>query len=209
MYSIWAGFLMKAPDDLGILKQTVRNLHFHVPMWFTMILLLFTAFILSISQLAKPNFRTDSMAASFTTTAIFFGLLGISTGSFWARFTWSAWWTPDPKLNGAAIGLLIYLAYYALRKSIDEPKKRGRLSAVYNLLAFPLFIVLIIVLPKIAGNSLHPGSGDSVGFNQYDLDNDLRKVFYPAVLGWLLIGTWLATLNARINSLRLKKQYDA
>ena len=198
LYSITAGLLMEAADDLGILRQTVRNLHYHVPMWFSMIVLMLFSFIYSIRFLNTSRKQLDHLASATALTGLFFGLMGITTGSFWAKHTWGSFWTPDPKLNGAAIGVLIYLAYLTLRSSIESEEKRARISAVYNIFAFPVFVVLIIVLPKMADYSLHPGSGDSVGFNQYDLDNNLRKVFYPAVLGWILMGAWISNIISRI-----------
>lgn len=202
LYAIVGGLLFPAPNDLGILSESIRNLHYHVPMWFTMIVLNLLSYIYSVKFLRSNQLKHDNIAASFAVVGILFGLMGIATGSFWAKFTWTSWWTPDPKLNGAAIGIMIYLAYYLLRNSVEEPLKRGKLSAVYNLFAFPIFIVLIIVLPKLAESSLHPGSGDSVGFNQYDLDSDLRKVFYLAVIGWILLGVWIANLRNRIEKLK-------
>lgn len=181
-----------------VLYETIRNLNYHVPMWFAMITLLFISFVFSNLYLIKGDRRYDRLAMSFAMVALTFGLLGLATGSFWARFTWLTFWTRDPKLNGAAIGVLIYVAYFILRSSMDDEDKRGRIASVFNIFAFPLFIVLIIVIPKMEGFSLHPGSGDSVGFSQYDLDSNLRRVFYPAVLGWILVGTWLGGLNARI-----------
>lgn len=205
-YAIVGGLLMKAPENLGILQKTIRNLHYHVPMWFTMITLLVVSVVYSVKYLNKSNLRHDTMAASFANVAMLFGVMGLMTGSFWARFTWTAWWTPDPKLNGAAIGMMIYAAYYILRQNMEDEVKKAKFSAVYNLFAFPLFIVLIIVLPKLAESSLHPGSGDTVGFNQYDLDDDLRKVFYPAVIGWILLGVWISTLRFRIIEIKRKNE---
>lgn len=192
----------------SILFETIRNLNFHVPMWFTMIALLFASFIYSILYLNRLQPKYDIRANALAYTGVLFGLLGICTGAFWARFTWGVFWSPDPKLNGAAIGVLIYLAYQILRKTVKDNSKTGRLAAVYNILAFPVFIVLIIILPKVADFSLHPGSGDSVGFNNYDLDNNLRMVFYPAVAGFVLFGFWLAQLFSRISVLEIKKQNE-
>ena len=31
----------------------------------------------------------------------------------------------------------------------------------------------------------------------YDLDSNMRLVFYPAVIGWILLGVWIATLRIR------------
>ena len=38
-YSLYAGLMFEVPR-LFILNETIRNLYFHVPMWFTMIALL-------------------------------------------------------------------------------------------------------------------------------------------------------------------------
>ena len=118
----------------------------------------------------------------------------------WAKFTWGAWWTNDPKLNGSAITILIYLAYFVLRNGIEEPRKKARISAVYNIFAFVMMIVFIGILPRMT-DSLHPGNGGNPGFNSYDLDNRLRMIFYPAVIGWILVGTWIASLRYRIKNL--------
>ena len=46
------------------------------------------------------------------------------TGSLWARFTWGTWWTfAEPKMNLAALALMIYVAYFMLRSAFDESKK--------------------------------------------------------------------------------------
>ncbi|NNJ55403.1 MAG: cytochrome c biogenesis protein CcsA [Bacteroidia bacterium] len=201
IYAIVGGFLMPAPDDVGILAKTIRNLHFHVPMWFTMIILLLTSYIYGIRFLASSDLKHDSMSSSFIKIAMLFGLLGLATGSFWARFTWGTWWIEDAKLNGAAIGMMIYLAYYILRNSIDDDIKKGKFTAVYNLFAFPIFIVLIIIYPRMAETSLHPASGDTVAFSSLDLDNNLRKVFYIAAIGWILLGVWLSSLKYRLTEL--------
>jgi heme exporter protein C len=188
------------------LHETIRNLNFHVPMWFAMITLMILSFIQSLKQLRTNDIQHDHKANSYASVGVLFGIAGIITGAFWARFTWGPFWPNDPKLNGAAIGVMIYSAYLILRSSIDEETSKAKISAVYNVFAFPIFIVLVLIYPKLAGYSLHPGSGDSVGFDSYDLDNDLRKVFYPAVLGWILLSLWIAQLKSRIEKIKWKRE---
>lgn len=197
---------MPAPDNIGILGKTIRNLNFHVPMWFTMIILLFVSVIYSLMYLSSGDLKKDSMSSSMVKVAMLFGLMGLATGSFWARFTWGTWWIEDAKLNGAAIAMLIYTAYYILRNSIEDEIQRAKFSSVYNLFAFPIYIVLIIVYPRMAETSLHPASGDTVGFSTLDLDNNLRKVFYLSGLGWILMGVWLSTLKYRLTELKRKNE---
>jgi heme exporter protein C len=100
--------------------------------------------------------------------------------------------------------MLMYAAYFVLRSSIDDEEKKARVSAVYNIFSFPVFIVLVFVLPRLT-DSLHPGNGGNPGFNSYDLDSRLRMVFYPAVIGWSLIGFWMSDLSIRTLFIEHKK----
>ncbi len=194
-YVIIYGFLIEVPR-LAILNETIRNLFYHVALWFAMFILLITSMVYSVWYLKNSNIDADIKASEFATIGVVFGILGVTTGSVWARFTWGDWWVNDPKLNATTIALLIYLAYFVLRASIDDSHQKGRISAVYNIFAFAAAVPLIFILPRLT-DSLHPGSGGNPGFNAYDLDSNLRLVFYPAVVGWSLIGVWFASLRIR------------
>jgi len=61
-------------------------------------------------------------------------------------------------------------------------------------------IPLIFVLPRLT-DSLHPGNGGNPAFGSQDMDNSLRVVFYPAVLGFMLLGLWIASLVYRADSI--------
>jgi len=205
-YTFWSGLLLDVPR-IAILNETIRNQYFHVPMWFSMVLLVSTSLVYSIKYLRRSNENDDILASEFAFIGIVFGVLGILTGMFWARFTWGAWWVSDPKLNSAAIALLIYLAYVVLRSSLEEPQQKAKISAVYNIFAYAALIPLLFILPRLT-DSLHPGQGGNPGFNIYDLDNKLRLVFYPAVLGWTLLGIWIASIRARIKIVSIKTLYE-
>jgi heme exporter protein C len=162
--------------------------------------------IYSIKYLSTHNFKHDIIASEFANMGIVLGVLGLSTGSLWARFTWGAWWVSDPKLNGAAICMLIYLAYVVLRNSLEDPQQKARIGAVYNIFAWSTLIPLLFILPRMT-DSLHPGSGGNPGFNMYDLDNNLRLVFYPSVIGWTLISVWIISLKVRGQLLKNALEY--
>ncbi len=204
LFSIVAGFLFQVPAK-PILNETIRNIHFHVPMWFSMIVMLTVSFIYSIRFLNSSNDNDDLMAVEFANVGIVFGVLGLVTGAVWAKFTWGEAWSNDPKQNSAAIALLVYLAYLVLRNSLDEEQKRGRISAVYNIFAFPIMVVLLFILPRMT-DSLHPGNGGNPGFNTKDMAPELRPVFYPAVFGWILTSTWIATIWYRIRKIENKQR---
>jgi len=157
--------------------------------------------------LKKGESKLDRYAAQSANTGIVFGILGLLTGMLWAKYTWGSYWSGDPKQNASAIGMLIYLAYFVLRGSLEDPQKKARVSSVYNIFAFAMLIPLLFILPRLT-DSLHPGNGGNPGFNSYDLDSNMRKVFYPAVLGWTLLGFWLTELRSRIGKIEETLDYE-
>ena len=204
-YSLIFGLLDPVPR-LDILNETIRNVYYHVPLWFALLFMMGMSAFYSIKALGETNGASDRHAGSAAAIGLFLSVPGIATGSLWARYTWGTWWTfQDPKLNGVAISILIYLAYFILRGSIDDRLKRARLTAVYNIFAFVMMLVFIMVLPRLT-DSLHPGNGGNPAFGKYDLDDRMRMVFYPAVLGWVMLAWWLHRLNTRLAA--LKERYD-
>lgn len=205
-YTVVGGLLMPVPR-LDILNETIRNLYFHVPMWFTMLALYGAAVVYSVKFLRTGNMKEDIYAKQFTNTGIVFSIMGMLTGMEWAQFTWGAAWSNDPKQLGTAMSMLIYFAYLILRSGIKDEEKRARISAVYNIFAFAMLIPLVFILPRMV-DSLHPGNGGNPAFSKYDLDSDMRLVFYPAVIGWVLLGFWIASLATRIGILKYKSEND-
>ena len=192
-----------------ILWETIRNLFFHVPLWFGMVFIFLFSAIYSGRFLQKGDALDDLGALSLTKVGVLYGLLGCLTGAIWAKHTWGTWWTTaEVKLNMSAIAMLIYLAYFVLRSSFEDEEKRARISAVYNIFAFVAMVPLLFVVPRMAEFSMHPGNGGNPGFGGDDLDNNMRYVFYPAIIGWTLLGFWIATLLFRIEKLWYKTMDD-
>ena len=200
-FTYYEGFLGEIPR-MPILNETIRNLYFHVTMWMAMLVLMICNAFYGILYLNK---YFDLVADESARIAMVFGVAGLLTGMVWANYTWGAPWVNDPQLNGTAASLLIYAAYFILRNAIPDDSKRARLAAVYGIFAFVMMIVFIMVLPKMT-DSLHPGKGGNPGFNKYDLDANMRMVFYPAVIAWTLLGVWMMSLRVRIRKIEWKNE---
>jgi len=196
VYTVIGALLFDVPR-LPILNETIRVLHFHVPMWFGMIFLFTASVWHAVKYLKSGNQQHDLTSQMLAEVGMFFGIMGLLTGMLWATFTWGEPWSNDPKQNATAISMLIYMAYFVLRGSISDEQVRARIAGVYNIFAFAALIPLLFILPRLA-DSLHPGNGGNPGFNAYDLDSKLRMVFYPAVLGWTLLGFWIAAVKIRL-----------
>jgi heme exporter protein C len=214
IYTILGGFLMDVPR-LFILNESIRNLYFHVCMWFAMMILFGVSVVYSIKYLRNQDYRNDIYASAYAGTGLFLGFLGYATGAIWANYTWVTDQgqslgsiLKEPKLLGAGIAILIYCAYFVLRGSFMDMDKRARVTAVYNIFAFAMLFPTIWIIPRLVG-SLHPGApGSDSGnpaLNFKDIDTRLRMVFYPAIIGWTLLGVWITTLKIRIALLKEKE----
>lgn len=190
----------------SILYESIRNTYYHVPMWFGMILLFFGSAWFSIRYMRNGKMEDDMRTSSLNTTGAVFGLLGILTGMFWSTYTWGEPWSWDVKQNTAAITLLIYLAFFILRASFEDPERKARVSAVYNIFACVMIIPLLFVIPRM-GDSLHPGSGGNPAMGGEDLDNTMRMIFYPAVIAWTLLGVWISQVLYRVKVIRERLEY--
>src|SRR5687768_11487252 len=207
LYTFAGGLLMEVPR-LPALQETIRNLYFHVCMWFAMMILFTISVVNSIRYLRTLNLKYDIYARHYAAVGIVFGVLGYATGAIWMTYTWADPNNPafqsfsalarEPKLIGAAIALLIYAAYMVLRDSISDMDKKARIGAVYNIFAYAMLFPSIWILPRVM-DSLHPGREGNPALNTSDIDSSMRMVFYPAVIGWTLLGVWITTLKIRMS----------
>ncbi len=214
-YTVIAGLLFHVPR-LPALEETIRNLYFHVCMWFGMMILFTVSVVNAIKYLRNNNLRHDIYSRQYAAVGIVYGVLGYATGTIWMLYTWADPNNPayasfstiarEPKLIGAAIALLIYFAYMVLRDSIQDIDQRARISAVYNIFAYAFLFPTIWILPRVL-DSLHPGKEGNPALNFNDIDSQMRLVFYPAVIGWTLLGVWITTLKIRLTLIKENKLF--
>ncbi len=203
---IVAGFLISVPD-IPILEQTSRNLFFHVSMWFTMFAMFATGFVYSLRYLNASDQLLDIKAESATLVGVIFGICGLLTGSLWARFTWGTWWTfAEPKMNLAALAMMIFMAYFVLRSAFDDPEKRAKIAAVYNIFGVTTIPFLLYIIPRQL-ESLHPGADGNPAFSEITAP-ELRYVFYPAVVGFIGLAFWIYNVLYRFKALKFRREYS-
>ena len=213
LYTFIGGMLFEVPRIM-ILNETIRNLYFHVGMWFCMMTMYTISVVHAVKYLSKSDLRSDIRSRQYAAVGTVFGVLGYSTGAIWMSFTWTDPNNPavasfgalakEPKLIGAAIALLIYGAYFVLRGSITDIDKRARIGAVYNVFAFAFLFPSIWIVPRLM-ESRHPGGQGNPALNYKDVDPRMRLVLYPAWIGWILLGVWITSLKVRMNILQEKK----
>ncbi len=202
LYAFVGGLLLPTPAR-PIVNESIRNLYYHVPMWFGMMVIMTISVVNAIRYLRTSSLEYDILSSKYGLTGMLFGILGISTGAIWAKYTWGAPWSNDIKQILAAVALLIYAAYFVLRSSLDDIDKKARVSAVYNIFAYTMLFPTLFIIPRLY-DSLHPGGEGNPAISQRDIDPIMRMVFWPAVLGWTLLAVWITTLFVRVQRLKDK-----
>jgi heme exporter protein C len=150
---LWLGF--SAPPDYQQ-GETVRIMFIHVP---AAVMSMFVYACLGVASFLALVFRhmlADCAAQAAAVLGTGFTVLALVTGSLWGRPMWGAWWVWDARLTSVLVLFLFYVAYLALRASIDDEAKAGRAAAI-------LALVGLVNLPVVHfsvywWNSLHQGS---------------------------------------------------
>lgn|SRR5487761_2048632 len=144
---------MVVPDEANQ-GAIFRIIYIHLPTIFTGFLGFMVALVSSILYLTKGDMKYDSLAAGVTEVSLVFAAIVLVTGSIWARIIWGVWWAWEPRLTSMLICWLTYAGYLMLRRAIDEPAQRARLSAVVSIFGF---VEVIIVYKAIDWfRTLHP-----------------------------------------------------
>jgi len=150
---LWLGFA--APEDYQQ-GATVRIMFIHVP---AAILAMFVYVCLGVASLLALVFRhvlADAAAQAAAPLGAGLTFLALVTGSLWGRPMWGAWWVWDARLTSVLVLFLFYIAYLALRASIDDEAKAARAAAILALVG--LVNLPIVHFSVYWWNTLHQGS---------------------------------------------------
>jgi heme exporter protein C len=150
---LWLG--LTAPEDYQQ-GATVRIMFIHVP---AAIMAMFVYGCLGVASLLALVFRhllADCAAQAAAWLGTGFTFLALVTGSLWGRPMWGAWWVWDARLTSVLVLFLFYIAYLALRASIDDEAKAARAGAILALVG--LVNLPIVHFSVYWWNSLHQGS---------------------------------------------------
>lgn len=150
---LWLGWASPPDYQQG---YTVRIMFIHVP---ASIMAMFVYACLGGASLLALVFRhvlADCAAQAAAVLGTGFTALALVTGSLWGRPMWGAWWVWDARLTSVLVLFLFYVAYLALRASIDDEAKGARAAAILALVG--LVNLPIVHFSVYWWNSLHQGS---------------------------------------------------
>jgi heme exporter protein C len=113
-----------------------RIFYFHVPAAISGMTALAVNFAASIMYVLRKDRRWDNLGIAAAETGVLFLIMVLVTGSIWAKPVWLVWWTWSPRLTTSLILCMLYMAYLLIRKYIEDPERRGLVSAVFGIIAF-------------------------------------------------------------------------
>jgi heme exporter protein C len=150
---LYLGFT--APEDYQQ-GQTVRIMFIHVPAAYMASFIYVCLGGASFLSLVFRHVLADAAAQAAAPLGAGFTLLALVTGSLWGRPMWGTYWVWDARLTSVLVLFLLYVAYAALRASMDDEAKAARAGAILALVGT---INLPIVHYSVEWwNTLHQGS---------------------------------------------------
>ena len=133
--------------------------YFHVPAAFGAYAALLVLAVASYMALSGNPAWWDALAVSSAEVGVLFAALTLLSGSLWGHLEWGSdfgyWSNSDVKLVLTLILFLVYAAYLILRRQLDDPDVRARVSAVYALLGF-VTVPLSYAAQRVWEQSRHP-----------------------------------------------------
>lgn len=192
-YNLYEMFMV-LPDE-AMQGGIYRIMFFHVPAAITGMIGYFVALTFSVMYLSSGRLRYDSLAASIVEVSVIFSIVNLVTGSIWARIIWGIWWTWDARLTSALVCVLIFCAYLMMRRAIEEPTQRARLSAA--LCIFGCVDVVIVWKSIEWFRTQHPGPVLSIRTGGGNMDPNMERTLYLNLLAILMMAAALVLVRAR------------
>lgn len=170
--------------------------YFHVPIAEASFLVFFVAAVFAVLFLVKKDKKYDTLSRIGMETTLIFTVATMITGIFWTRASWGVWWEWEPRLTTYLIMLLLVIAYFVLRNSIEDDERRATYAAVFAVFAFidaPISFFITRLIP-----SSHP-----VVFQSGMASSNLLP-FIVAQIGMLMLGFAIYTIRASEEATREK-----
>jgi len=191
--AVAAAFRAPFPTSVPLGTPTAyRNLYIHVPLAWGAYLMFAAAMVTGLLYLARRSEKYDRLTLGLVTVGEAYGVATTVTGMAWAKESWGAAWSWDPRQTGVLLLLLAYLGYYAIRSSIPDPERKRLVSAAYAVAAFSM--VPLSFLAAYMFESLHPSFQQARGFMWL---GSVSAYFVPRIIGVALVGFLLAQIIAK------------
>ncbi len=195
--ALYAAFIYASTEMT--MGEVQRIFYFHVSSAWTSFLGIFLVLLFSILSLLKGSRNWDIRAAAAAEVGAIFCSLVLITGPIWAKPVWGIWWTWDARLTSFFVLWLIYMGYLMLRRLVESPEQRARLSAVFGILG--AMDVPIVYMANRWWRTQHPQPVIAGGENS-GLDPAMRVALFVSLVAFTSLYFYLWRLRCSIEELQ-------
>lgn len=166
VYLHWMVFFWVPTErTMGVVQ---RIFYIHVPAAWVAFMAFGIVAICSAGYLWLKDERLDMAAVAAAEGGMLYTAIVLITGPLWGKVAWGTWWTWEPRLTLTLLLFFIYLGYFLVRASTENPQRGKRFAAVVGIvgaLDIPLIHLSVQwfrslhpapVVMKPEGPSLHP-----------------------------------------------------
>lgn len=134
---MWASLIYARPASnlVGDEQTAQRIFYLHMGCNIGALLAFTVSVVGSMTYLFTRKLGWDRITQASIEVGTLCGIGTLLTGTLWAKPTWNAYWTWDPRLTTTTITVLVYIAYMLFRNGIDNRQTRARFGSIYAIFA--------------------------------------------------------------------------
>ncbi len=187
--------LVVSPPDVNQ-GDLIRIMYAHVSVAWICFVAVAVAGLWSALYLWRGREKDDVRAVANAEAALVYSALTITGGMIYSKPTLNTFWTWDAKLTLTAIMVALIAGYFIVRALIDEPVRRGRISAV-------IMLIVVVSLPfnYLAAEwfrTLHPAKSINLDGSGVTMDPSMLRVLLVNVAVAGLIYLYFVSERIRI-----------
>ena len=201
------GAALSAPELVGDTMVTNQQLlsqkifYFHMPVAIVSFVALAFAAYYGIRFLMTREQRFDTCSRAAMEITLLFVIFTMVTGDLWTRFEWGVWWTWEPRLTTYLILMLIVIAYFVMRNSVDDPERRATYAGVISVIAL-IDVPICFMITRLIPSSIHP-----VVAREGGMAPDMAMTVAIIMIGMMLVA--FALYRLRFRQARLAERVQA
>jgi heme exporter protein C len=193
--------LVYAPTEatMGLIQ---RIFYFHIASGWTFFVAFFIVFVGSVAFLRTRNPKWDWLSVASAEVGVAFVTIVLVTGPIWAKPVWGIWWTWDARLTSTFMLWVLFVSYLVLRTLVDDPERRGVVSAVFGI--FACLDVPMVYFSIWWFRTQHPqpviGGGGSLD----------PRMWWAAMVCWAaMLGVMVLLIRVRYRLEAMRSEVDA
>ena len=144
-------FWVPTERTMGVVQ---RIFYIHVPAAWVAFMAFGIVAICSAMYLWLKDDRLDMAARAAAEGGMLYTTIVLLTGPLWGRVAWGTWWTWEPRLTLTLLLWFIYLGYFLVRSSTENPERGKRFAAVVGIVG--ALDIPLIHMSVVWFRSLHP-----------------------------------------------------